>query len=316
MFLMLGLLVFPSRLDEVAVDGTAIALVLVLVARPLATVVSLLPFSFSAREQAAIAWAGLRGAVPVVLATFPIIEGVTGSLEVFDVVFFAVLVSTVLQGASFEWIARKLGVTSDEPALPRPLAESGTIRGLGAQVLEFPVAPDDADRRRARAGARPSARRARQRDRAPRRGGAAARHDGARGGRRAARAGPRLGGRPDRRTSWSAGATARSSALGASVRSCARAARSSRPARGRRPTATRRGRRRSPAPGSWRRCAFATIEPGSLVALDDGRFALAGEILAIGSRERLAEWIRRRLRRTRDEDEREWLRDALGALAF
>ena len=94
MFLMLGLLVFPGRLDSVALEGTAIALVLVFVARPIATVIALTPLRFSMREQAALGWAGLRGAVPVVLATFPIIEGVTGSLEVFDIVFFVVIVST------------------------------------------------------------------------------------------------------------------------------------------------------------------------------------------------------------------------------
>ena len=58
--------------------------------------------------------------------------------------FFAVLISTVLQGASFEPLAERLGVTTREPALPRPLAEAGTIRALGREVLEFPIGPEDA----------------------------------------------------------------------------------------------------------------------------------------------------------------------------
>lgn len=142
MFLALGLLVFPSQLDEVAVRGTALALVLVFVARPLATFVSTAFDRFTNSERVVLGWAGLRGAVPVVLATFPVIEGVEGSRTFFNIVFFAVVISTILQGTTFEPLARRLGVTTTEPALPRPLAETGTIRRLGAEVLEFPVGPD------------------------------------------------------------------------------------------------------------------------------------------------------------------------------
>src|SRR3954464_10183361 len=144
MFLVLGLLVFPSDLGGVALEGTVLALVLVLVARPLATVLCAAPFGFSTREQAVLGWAGLRGAVPVVLATFPVLAHIPRSHEFFNIVFFVVLLSTILQGTTFEPLAKRLGVTTADPALPRPLAESGTIRRLGAEVLEFPVAPDDA----------------------------------------------------------------------------------------------------------------------------------------------------------------------------
>ena len=75
-----------------------------------------------------LGWAGLRGAVPVVLATFPVIEGIAGSREFFNIVFFAVVLSTLLQGTTFESLARRLGVTTSEPALPRPLVETGTVR--------------------------------------------------------------------------------------------------------------------------------------------------------------------------------------------
>jgi cell volume regulation protein A len=117
MFFTLGLLVFPSALPDIALEGAAVALLLALVARPLAVAVSTLPFGFAPREQLLLGWAGLRGAVPVVLATFPVIAEVPGSGEYFNIVFFAVLFSTVLQGATFEPIARRLGLTSSEPAL-------------------------------------------------------------------------------------------------------------------------------------------------------------------------------------------------------
>jgi cell volume regulation protein A len=116
--------------------------VLVLVARPVATFVSTAFDRFSTSERVVLGWAGLRGAVPVVLATFPVIDGVAESRTFFNVVFFAVVISTLMQGTTFEPLARRLGVTTSEPALPRPLAETGTIRRLGAEVLEFPVGPD------------------------------------------------------------------------------------------------------------------------------------------------------------------------------
>jgi cell volume regulation protein A len=134
MFVVLGLLVFPSQLGDVAVEGTALALILVFIARPIATFISTAPVRFTFREQSVLSWAGLRGAVPVVLATFPVIDGVPGSLNFFNIVFFAVLLSTLLQGASFEPFATALGVTAErEPAPPRPRLQ-GTA-SPGAQIV-------------------------------------------------------------------------------------------------------------------------------------------------------------------------------------
>ena len=144
LFLSLGLLVFPNQLGSVAIEGTILALVIVLVARPVAVWASTALSPYSVAERVILAVAGLRGAVPVVLATFPVIAGVQGSDELFNIVFFAVLISTLLQGLSFEPLARRLGVTTREPAVPRPLAEAGTIRALGAEVLEFPIETGDA----------------------------------------------------------------------------------------------------------------------------------------------------------------------------
>lgn len=144
MFLVLGLLVFPSQLDDVAVEGTVLALVLVLLARPVAAFVATIG-PFSVAERTVIGWAGLRGAVPVVLATFPVIAGVPHSAEFFDIVFFAVLVSTVLQGSTFEPLARRLGVTSTRaPLASSGLTETGTIRQLGADAIEVEAAHGDA----------------------------------------------------------------------------------------------------------------------------------------------------------------------------
>jgi cell volume regulation protein A len=144
MFLALGLLVFPSQLDDVWVEGTALALVLVFIARPLTAALATAFDHFTTGERVVLGWAGLRGAVPVVLATFPVIEGLDPERTFFNIVFFAVVISTLLQGGSVEWLARKLGVTTSEPALPRPLIETGTVRRLGAEIVEYPVGEDDA----------------------------------------------------------------------------------------------------------------------------------------------------------------------------
>jgi cell volume regulation protein A len=143
-FFTLGLLVFPSALVEVWVEGTAIAIVLAVVARPVAAFLATMFLGYTVRERTVLGWAGLRGAVPIVLATFPIIEGVPNSEEFFSIVFFAVLFSTLLQGSTFETLAARLGATTTEPALPRVVQETGTIRRLGAEVVEFPVGPRDA----------------------------------------------------------------------------------------------------------------------------------------------------------------------------
>ena len=144
LFLTLGLLVNPSEFGAIVGDGLLVALVLMLLARPIATLVSLLPNGFSVRESTLVGWAGLRGAIPIVLATFPVIEGVEHADSFFNIVFFVVLASTLVQGATFDPLAGALRLTTSEPALSPPLHEVGTIRQLGAEVLEFPVGPGDA----------------------------------------------------------------------------------------------------------------------------------------------------------------------------
>jgi potassium/hydrogen antiporter len=144
LFLTLGLLVFPERLDDIALQGAAIAIVTAVFARPIAAVVATVASGFSLRERLLLGWAGLRGATPIVFATFPVTAELHDGLLIFDVAFFVVLLSTVLQGTTIEPVARWLGVTSEEAALPAPLVEPVLLNRLGAEVVQFPVRSGDA----------------------------------------------------------------------------------------------------------------------------------------------------------------------------
>jgi len=110
MFLTLGLLVFPSHLLPVMGLSLLIAVCLILVARPAGVFLSLLPSPFSFREKAFISWVGLRGAVPIILATFPFLAGILQADLLFNVVFFVVLTSVLLQGTTIQYLARWLRV--------------------------------------------------------------------------------------------------------------------------------------------------------------------------------------------------------------
>lgn len=124
MFLTLGLLVFPSQLWAVALPSLAIAVFLILVARPVAVYLSLLPFRLSGRENALVSWVGLRGAAPIILATFPLLAGLAEAQLIFDVVFFVVITSVLVQGTTIPQVARLLRLEVPPPAAtPMPLRE-------------------------------------------------------------------------------------------------------------------------------------------------------------------------------------------------
>lgn len=137
MFLILGLLVTPSRLTDNIFWALAVAAFLMLLARPLAVWVSLLPFRFTWREKTFIAWTGLRGAVPIVLAVFPLLAGVEQTYLLFDITLVVVLISLLGQGASLRFMARRLKVSVPPTNEPRQTVALAAPRDR--YLLQFQV---------------------------------------------------------------------------------------------------------------------------------------------------------------------------------
>lgn len=141
MFIMLGLLVFPSQLIGVAWIGLLIALFLTFIARPVAAFICLLPFGFPKREIGYIGWAGLRGAVPIILATIPIMAHVEGAQWIFNVVFFIVVINAIVPGATLGWITRRLGLDEPEPPAPAAVLEIISTQPFRGEILSFFIDP-------------------------------------------------------------------------------------------------------------------------------------------------------------------------------
>lgn len=137
MFLMLGLLVEPKHLWEVAPIGLGVALLVALVARPLAVLLCIAPFRYARAERGYIAWAGLRGAVPIVLATFPVLADVPGAHDIFAIVFFVVVVNAFVPSATLPWVTRKLGLESKAPPAPPAVLEITSSQLLSGEVVSF-----------------------------------------------------------------------------------------------------------------------------------------------------------------------------------
>jgi cell volume regulation protein A len=135
MFLILGVLVIPSRLLAVAPVGLAIALTIALVTRPIVVALCLMPFRYRWREVLYIGLVGLRGAVPIVLATIPVMAGVPGATNLFNVVFFVAAMGAVLPGAVVPWVTRTLGLEANGPPKPRTTIDIDIDSGGGSIEL-------------------------------------------------------------------------------------------------------------------------------------------------------------------------------------
>lgn len=138
LFVLLGLYASPERILEALVPGLVSGAVVLVLARPLSVVLSLLPFRLPWREQAFLAWAGLRGAVPIVLALIPLSEGVPGAERLVDAVFVLVIVLTLLQGATLGPLARVLGLAKATEAQEIEV-DAAPLDELGAELLQVRI---------------------------------------------------------------------------------------------------------------------------------------------------------------------------------
>ncbi len=138
MFVLLGLLVTPHDLLDDTWPAIIIGLVLTVVARPLEVVISLLPFRMPWQEKALLSWAGLRGAVPIILATIPMVSDVEDSQRIFNIVFVLVVVYTLIQGPTLPWLARKLRLGDGSEAADLGI-ESAPLERLQGHLLSVAI---------------------------------------------------------------------------------------------------------------------------------------------------------------------------------
>jgi potassium/hydrogen antiporter len=146
MFVILGLLVFPSELfnPAILIQGILISLILMLVARPVAVFLSTIKMNYSQKERVFLSWAGLKGAVPIILATFPLLAGIEGSHQIFNVVFFVVLTSALIQGATIPMLANKLGLNGPKKTVPMQSLELISLGKADAEMIEYEMESDSA----------------------------------------------------------------------------------------------------------------------------------------------------------------------------
>jgi cell volume regulation protein A len=137
MFLILGLQVFPSQLVPVIGPGLLLSALLMLLARPAAVFLCLSLSAFNLKERILVAWVGLRGAVPIILATFPLLANIPNAGHIFNLVFFIVLTSVLLQGTSLPLVVRWLGLARPQSFRPRYPLEFEEGKGTDATLMDF-----------------------------------------------------------------------------------------------------------------------------------------------------------------------------------
>lgn len=140
-FLMLGLLVSPKQLQEIWKEGILVAILMMFIARPVAVFLCTLPFKFQFREKVLLSWGGIKGAVPIVLSTYPMIHGIDESGKVFNIVFFAVVLSCVLQGTTITKVARWLKLLV--PPTPRSVYSLELLTTIQTDVDMFELSIEE-----------------------------------------------------------------------------------------------------------------------------------------------------------------------------
>ncbi|MBP2001629.1 cell volume regulation protein A [Paenibacillus shirakamiensis] len=139
MFTLLGLLVFPADLPAIMVRGMILSIILMFIARPVAVFISTLFVSFSLKEKVLLSWAGLRGAVPIVLATYPLMSKMPDGQLFFNVVFFVILTSALIQGATISPLAIKLGLADNSNSQPHSLLELVSLGKTKSEINHIHV---------------------------------------------------------------------------------------------------------------------------------------------------------------------------------
>lgn len=141
-FVLLGLLAFPSEFRHVYKDGIILFLILTILARPVAVFLCTILTNYTIKEKIFLSWSGLRGAVPIVLATYPAAAGIASSKEIFNLVFFAVLLSMIVQGSTIVKLADMLKLTGKSKPRPKQFMELMTLQKNDLELIEFSIDDD------------------------------------------------------------------------------------------------------------------------------------------------------------------------------
>jgi potassium/hydrogen antiporter len=136
MFILLGLLVFPEHLLAITWQGLVLSFILMIIARPIGVFLSMIGTKYTGKEKLFISWAGLKGAVPIVLATYPLIAGVEGSELLFNAVFFVVFTSALIQGATLSPLANKLNLAGPDQEQSPHILELVSMGKTSSEIIE------------------------------------------------------------------------------------------------------------------------------------------------------------------------------------